>query len=253
VQRDVELAASDAGILTIDVYSPSIVTGTSALPAVVLVHGYPDSGFEKILGCKFRQMQSVVDWARLIAACGIVAIAYETRDPVVDIRALLTALAKNTSPLGVDGNRLAVWACSGHVALALSLLMSDAPARPRCAALLYGYTLDAEGASEVAQAANTFHFANGCAGRHVRELRRDVPIFVARAGQDQLPGLKTALDRFIADALTCNLSITVMNHATGPHSFDLFDDSPATRDVIGQTLEFFRRHLGVASGPEDVR
>ena len=40
-----------------------------------------------------------------------------------------------------------------------------------------------------------------------------------------------------------NLPITFVNHAEGPHAFDLFDDSRASRDIVRQTLRFLRQHL----------
>ncbi len=244
VQSDVAFPGADGEALSLDVYRPAGSDAHSRLPVVVMVHGYPDPGFEKMLGCRFKDMQSIVSWGRLMAASGMAAIAYTTREPAADLRALLGWLRHHSTSLGIDGERLGIWASSGHVALALSQLMNDVPAHFRCAALLYGYTLDAEGSTSVADAAKTFYFANGCAGKHVADLRRDVPIFIARAGQDQLPGLNQALDRFIADALTCNLRLTLANHATGPHAFDLFDDSATTRDVVQQTLAFLVRHLG---------
>ena len=47
----------------------------------------------------------------------------------------------------------------------------------------------------------------------------------------------------IQGALARNLPITVVNHATGPHAFDVFDDSPASREVVRQSLAFLQFHL----------
>src|SRR5262249_44769104 len=112
-----------------------------------------------------------------------------------------------------------------------------------CAAILYGYTLDLDGATHVAEAASTFRFRNACAGRTVDDLPADVPIFVVRAGRDELPGLNTALDRFIAAALAPNLPIALANHPAGVHAFDLYDDGPLANATIRQTLAFLRAHL----------
>jgi len=73
-----------------------------------------------------------------------------------------------------------------------------------------------------------------------------VPIFIARAGKDQFAGVNAALDRFVDRALAANLPITLVNHATAPHAFDLFDDSDGTREIIGQMLAFLRFHLMAA-------
>jgi hypothetical protein len=111
----------------------------------------------------------------------------------------------------------------------------------------YGFLLDLDGATDVADAARQFGFANPVAGRAVADLRHDVPLFITRAGRDQFPGMNAAMDRFIRQALIENLPITVVNHAEGPHAFDLFDDSRTSREIVRQTLRFLRRHLTAES------
>jgi hypothetical protein len=74
-------------------------------------------------------------------------------------------------------------------------------------------------------------------------MATDIPMLLARAGRDAMPGLNAALDRFVAAALAKNLYVSVVNHPHGPHAFDLDNDSEATRDVIGLVLSFLRRHL----------
>jgi acetyl esterase/lipase len=61
---------------------------------------------------------------------------------------------------------------------------------------------------------------------------------------DQFVGLNDALDRFAAKALAANLPVTIVNHPSGPHAFDIFDDSDASREIIRQMLAFMRFHLG---------
>lgn len=58
-------------------------------PAVVIVHGYNDVGFERMLGSRFKDMPSTVAWGRRLAAVGLVAIAYTNRQPLADARAVL--------------------------------------------------------------------------------------------------------------------------------------------------------------------
>jgi acetyl esterase/lipase len=129
------------------------------------------------------------------------------------------------------------------VPLALSLLMNDAPGEVACAVLLYGYTLDLDGATAIADTARAFGFVNPCAAKGVDALRADVPLFVARAGRDEMPGLNDAMDRFVRTAIAANQPLTFVNHPSGPHAFDLFDDSAASRGVIRQALSYLRAHL----------
>jgi hypothetical protein len=58
-----------------------------------------------------------------------------------------------------------------------------------------------------------------------------------------MPGLNASIDAFVAEALEANLAITVVNHATGAHAFDLTDDSAMSRTVIEDVLSFLRASL----------
>jgi dienelactone hydrolase len=244
VRRDVEYRATDAGPLTMDVYYPPGAPSGAQVPAVVLVLGYSDLGAQAFFGCKFKEMESFISWARLAAASGMAAIAYETgRDPAADADALLRYLRQNAGPLGLDENRIGIWACSGHVPNALSLLMQPGRDDLECAALCYGFMLDLDGSTIVADAAKTFRFVNPAAGKSVEDLPQDTPLFIARAGRDENQGLNDTIDRFLAKALSRNLPVTLVNHAAAPHAFDLLHDSETTRQVIRDILAFLRFQL----------
>ena len=136
-----------------------------------------------------------------------------------------------------------------HVPNALALLAHPERGYLKCAALCYGYMLDLDGSTAVADAARQYGFANPCTRGTLEGLQRDTPLFVARAGRDESPGLNIALDSFVAAAVRDNRPVTFVNHATGPHAFDVMDDSRATRDVITQVLAFLKSHLSNADGP----
>jgi acetyl esterase/lipase len=113
----------------------------------------------------------------------------------------------------------------------------------KCAVLCYGLMLDLDGATSVADAAKQWGFVNPCAGRSVADLPQDLPLFIARSGQDEMPHLNGTMDRFLSKALTCNLPITFVNHPAAPHAFDLMHDSETSREIIRQILAFMRFHL----------
>ena len=69
-----------------------------------------------------------------------------------------------------------------------------------------------------------------------------------RAGRDEFPGLNSALDAVIRQAVGRNLPVWFVNHATGAHGFDLDDGSPTGRRVIEQVLSFLRMHLHADAG-----
>jgi hypothetical protein len=251
VRRDLACPGGDGEPLGLHVYRSS-TAGDARLAAVVLVPGYPGPGMRRVLRCGFTDMGSTVSWSELIAASGLAAITYDNRQPTADLAAVLAWLRVNAHACAIDPGRIGLWASSGNVPLALAALMDDGSAL-RCAAFCYGYMLDLDGATAVADASRQFGFVNAAAGRAVSDLPRDVPLFLARAGRDEMPGLNAGLDRFVAQALAANVPITVVNHAEGPHAFDLFDDSAATRETVALLLAFLRGHLSAPVGEASRR
>jgi acetyl esterase/lipase len=224
-----EVAYGDG--VAIDLYAPPGASGR--LPAVVFVFGYPDPGCEQFFGCKLKDSVGYQSWARLIAASGMIGVTYSNREPG-DAHAMLAHLRGNAAALGIDDQRLAIWACSGNTPMAMSLLDGM-----RCAVLCYPF-VGLGNAPEVAQAAAMFRFANPAM---TLEQLPDIPLFIARAGRDEMPGLNATIDRFVPAAIARAMSITLANHPTGPHSFDLLDDSPTTRAIVRQILAFLTIHL----------
>jgi len=248
VQRDVPYRTTESGSLCFDVYYPPGAAADSRLPAVLFIHGYSDAGVPNVFGRIFKEMGHPVSWAQLIAASGVVAILYSNRQPVDDLEAILQHLRDHAAGLGIDASRLGIFATSGHVPLALSLLMQAERREVRCAVLCCGYMLDLNGATSVADMQKNFRFANPCAGQSMDDVRKDVPLLVVRAGQDQF-GVNESLDDFIVGALQRDLPVKMINHAGVPHAFDLFDDSEATREIIREILRFMQFHL---SGPAEA-
>jgi hypothetical protein len=243
VRRDLVYRTTADGPLTMDVYAPEDATADTPLPAVVLVAGYNDVGYQRMLGVKFKEMAMSVSWSQLIAASGLIAITYTNREPAADLEALLQHVRDHGGALGIDRDRIAVWACSGNVPLALSALMAHGRTFIRCGTLLYGYMLDLDGETGVAEASAAFRFTNPNDGKSLDDMSEDLPLFIVRAGREQFPHLNRSIERFFAKALTLNRPVTLVNHADGPHSFDLLHDSDTSRRIIGQVLDFLAAHV----------
>lgn len=245
VRRDVKYRVTNAGFLTMDLYYPPDTQSDARTPAVIFVMGYSDLGAQRIFGCRFKEMESFISWAQLTAASGMVAITYSTgADPAKDVHGLLRHVRLNAANLGIDETRIGIWACSGHAPNALAVLMDEENRDLKCAVLCYGLTLDLDGFTGVADSAATFRFVTPAAGKSVDDLPKDVPLFIARAGQDEFPHLNETMDRFLARAVSANLPVTFVNHPDAPHAFDLLHDSETSREIIRRILGFLRFHLG---------
>jgi len=243
IRPDVTYDETGPSPLSMDLYYPTRPLEGTRFPAVIFVAGFPDPGFESFAGCKLKEMSGYICWGKLAAASGFVAITYTNRDPVADLDHLVAFVQNNSESLGIDERRIAGWACSGNVPTALGLLMQERTVRFKAAALSYGVMLDPDGSIGIEKAAAQLGFANPCARRSVANLPQDLPLMVVRAGQDAVPGVNVSIDHFVASALARNLPVTVVNHTTAPHSFDLLDDTEASREVIRQILAFLRIHL----------
>lgn len=237
VDRDLIFDETDTHALTMDIYYPPKKQEQAPLPAVILVTGFPDPGFQARMGCRQKEMESYISWAKAIASCGLAAVTYANKKPAEDIHSLLQHLEDQASSLGIDPNHLGLWSCSSNVPNALSVLMQHRDAL-KCAVLCYGFMLDLDGSTHIAQAAEQWGFVNPCSGKSLDDLPGNLPLFIARAGQDEIAHLNTMLDRFMAKALDRNLPVSLVNHQEGPHAFDLMHDSETTCQIIRQILAF---------------
>lgn len=241
VRRELPYGPLD-GALVMDVYYPRDQTDDGRWPAVIIVSGYPGR-MGRTTSVAYKDIGWTVSMSQLIARSGLAAIAYTNRDPVPDLRALFEHLHEHGETLRIDAARIGVIAVSGNVPTALATVMKDAPRTPACAVFAYGCLLDLDDSTYVTDAAQQFGFVNPGQGRGMADVRRDIPLLITRAGRDQFPGMNASIDSFIRHGLVENLPITLVNHAEGPHAFDLFDNSRTSRAILRHTLRFLRQHL----------
>ena len=161
---------------------------------MIIVAGYPGTMEPRPTPLTYKEIGWTVSMCQLIALSGMVAIAYTNRDPVADLRALFEHIHECAGSLRIDPARVGVVAVSGNVPTALTTIMQDASRTPACAVFGYGCLLDLDGATDVADAARQFGFANPGVGRTVADLRRDVPLLITRAGRDQFPAMNASID-----------------------------------------------------------
>ncbi|GJM12224.1 MAG: hypothetical protein DHS20C12_06270 [Pseudohongiella sp.] len=222
-----------------DLYLPE--QSDSPPPVVVLVTGYPDPGFEARMGMKQMQIQAYKDWAKLLAASGMAAVIYSNVEPAEDIFAVLRALRMRAQELQIDGERIALWSCSGNVPNAIHALHGDSALR--CGALLYGFMLDTDESSAIAETSQQFGFVDPNKG--MENFPENTPLLVIAAGQDEFSGLNASIDAFEAEAVARNSPVSVIRYAEGVHAFDILDDSRRSIEMIKLCVGFLRLRLSV--------
>jgi acetyl esterase/lipase len=237
--------------LLADIYLPPEDAKTAGRPPVVV---FQAGGAENT-----KDWGVYTSLSRLFAASGFAAVPFNHRlrypkrqyaEGAEDLRALLELLRRDGSSLGLDGSRVAVATFSGGGPM-LAPLIRQRPPAVRALAGFYAF-LDTEHVklgeagirSETARA-----FSPLVALEASPNASAIPPLFIARAGKDAIPGVNASIDRFVADALERNLTVTVVNHPAGSHGFDHKEDDARTREILEMALAFFRAHLGPAPAP----
>jgi acetyl esterase/lipase len=244
VRRDLAYASPGGEALTMDVYSPAGLPAGSRSPAVLMIHGGP------IPRVGAKNMGVFISYGRLLAASGFVGVTFNHRflgpdrllDAASDVRAAGAYVLEHAEDLGIDRERIGVWAFSGGGPF-LSLFLSGDSLQAR-AVVAYYAALDLQEKAPGSTAAVSDETRRDFSPVHHLEARagRVPPILVARAGLD-FPFLNAGTDRFVAKALATNASLDLMNHPAGRHGFDILDDDARSKEIIARTLDFLRLRL----------
>ena len=206
VAKDVEYGRSDTVTLRMDVYRPAGSSATS--PTLIF--------FNHATGAD-RRWWFYEAWARAAASRGVVAILFDLRfgSEATDFGSMIAYLTSRGAALGVDKDAIAVYAASGNVFTGLPLVEDPKLAAVKAAVMYYG-------------------------AAPITEFRRDLPVLYVRAGLDR-PSVNEDISKLATLAVAQNAPVTLLNHASGYHGFEMFNDDDATRDVMEQTIAFVRR------------
>ena len=239
VQKDVVYRKIGEAPLKMDVYAPFDLKEGERRPAVVFVHGgpVPALGSTKDWGV-------FVSYGQLAAASGFVGVTFNHRfhapeaapDADADVAEVVAYLRKNASDLGIDRDRIALWAFSGGGPF-LARWIADPPPYVR-ALVSYYAVLDIRTPPPGRPAKLTSEArARLSPVARLMESTRPVPMLIARAGQDD-KSLNATVDAFLLEALKLNLPVELLTHPEGRHGFDILDDDARSREIISRTFAF---------------
>jgi len=246
-RRRLVYKADGASELKMDVYGPADRPLHARLPAVVFVHGGPVP----------REMLAPTEWGfftsygELAVMSGFVGVVFNHRlhaptdypTAQTDMQAAIDYLRSHADDLGIDQDRIAVWAFSGGGPL-LAWCLRDRPPFLRCLLAFYAlldvrHLLPPDPDAERVARAHAFSPAT-----HLGDAATPLPIFVARAGRDSAV-INTSIDEFVREALAGNVSLDLANHSDGQHGFDVLDDDERSREIIGRAIAFAKARLAV--------
>ncbi|HLA11139.1 MAG TPA: alpha/beta hydrolase [Pyrinomonadaceae bacterium] len=249
VKSDLKYTQFNDPHLLMDVYIPPRLGKDERRPAVLFIHGSVPAGSPA------KNMGVFKSWGRLVAASGMVGVTFTHRlgypkpdlvEAASDVSAAINYIRDNADNLNVDKNRICLAAYSGGGPM-LSMAIRDKPEYVRCLVAFYAF-LDIQQSElhrtyETPEAVKNFSPITYLTS----EAGKIAPMFIARAGLDETPGLNDSTDRFIREAISKNAAIIVANHPDGVHSFDILTDDERSREIIRDTLTFMRTHLGVTT------
>ena len=231
--------------LAMDIYRPTGLTAGERRGAVIFIHGGVPPG------APAKEMGVYASYGRLIAAQGLVGVTFTHRLGFpqtniaaggADVASAVAYVRTHAAELNIDPDRLCLAAYSAGGPM-LAPYLRDAPAHIRCLVAFYPI-LDIEG-SDVHRAAETpATLGEWSSLRQLGAPGRKVPLYLARAGADEIPQLLAGLDRFVAEAVKQDYPLTLANNPGAPHSFDITEPTPRTLEILEQTFAFVRRHLG---------
>jgi len=245
VRRDLVYKRQGRIELAMDVYTPPHASRASKLGAVLFVHGGPVPADIHI---QPKDWGVYLSYGELAAAAGLAGITFNHRywsrtdldQSEADVVDAISYVRDNADSLSVDPNRLCLWAFSGGGPL-LSFALRERPDYIRCLVAYYA-VLDLRHLGERAGLEEAALQRFSAAAHLGRENPTDLPIFLARAGQDR-QGINESIDRFVIRALAANATLDVANHPEGQHAFDILNDDARTHEIIGKTVEFIKTHL----------
>lgn len=221
-QADKTLLASELiyfNDLTVDIYYPPAYDFGAKLPVVILAHSFTD-----MPGDLDKDTAQHIDWAKLIAASGMIAVSARAGDaPIENSRRVFDFLAANADVLGVDLTRIGFWACSGQGDIVFDALEDKTlPYRQAFKAAVFDYLLLTK--------ATPSNWPQG------------LPLIVVRAGKDEHIPAATIND-FVAHARASNLPLEYIELADAVHGFDIYQDTQFSKDTIKHELEFLQSKL----------
>ena len=244
VKKDITYLKTSDSTLKMDVYYPPKFDFKSKIPAVVFIYGYTNNGQIKATGNQLRKWSAYTSWCQVIAASGMAAIVYETVNPENDLNSLIQYINSSADELNIDASKIGAYTCSANSPTALANILNNSNSIFKCAVVYYGIFLNTD--FKYLSLIDTLSENMGFVTPRLSEpasWNKNIPLMIVHAGKDFVPHTNESLTGFVDKAINQNLPITVINYANGVHAFDLNTDNETTRQIIKNTLEFWKFYL----------
>ena len=212
IKQGIEFKKVNDTSLNLDIYYPPGFNKRSNLPVVIFNNG--------VGVLNIPEWRVYKDWAKLMAAHGMVAVNYQSRPghSLPDSEALIDYLVEHARELNIDPDRIGIWTCSANARVGMRLAHKSRPKNIRALVVYYG------GPDSLGQ------------------LRQDLPTLIVRAGLDAQI-INMSIENFVAESFRQDTRLEVINFLEGIHAFDIFTNTGESKDIIRRTIQFVKNHL----------
>lgn len=228
----------------LDIYLPPDVAHAEKRPAVIFIHGGAKTEYTP------KDWGIYTSWGRLVAASGFVGVTFthsleypgkSLEKGAHDVRAAIDYVRANGDKYNIEKDRVCLAAYSAGEPMLSPALRGDMRF-VRCLVAFYAFMDVRQSDYRKTETLKIFS--------PITYLEKNPskipPLFLGRAGRDEVPTMDDSIDRFAKEALARNIAITLTNHPQGVHSFDNQNDDERSREIIRGALAFMQLHLNAA-------
>jgi acetyl esterase/lipase len=226
--------------LTVDIYYPPETPVDARLPVVIFGLGY------RMSKERLRNAHFYTSWGRLVAAAGMIGVAYDTEQPDRDLEVLMAFLQDNAGALRMNPSKIGFHSSSANPPTVMSYLMQEGRTGIRFSIYYYGLSLtpDRRYTDELAQDC----INRGCLVSELADVTYvdpEVALLVVKAGRDHITSGNEAMDHFIEYVRSAGATVTVLEYEGGRHGFDTQQKTDESAEIIAQTVAFMRKQFGL--------
>ena len=246
VVQNLKYTRTDDPNVLMDVYLPPDAANNEKRPIVIFIHGGVKTEYTP------KDWGIYTSWGRLVAASGLVGVTFTYRleypnksleNAAQDVSAAIDYVRANAGKYNADKDRICLIAYSAGGPM-LSLAMHGDTPYVRCLVGFYAFMDIQQSDYRKTETADTLK-----AFSPITYLQKDPskipPMFIARAGRDEVPSMDDSIDRFVSEALTRNIAFNLANHSQGVHGFDNQNDDHRSREIIRSAIAFMQTQLSL--------
>lgn len=204
--------------LPVDIYYPPGFRYRTAEPAIIVLAGA-------------IKWSSNISLAAMLAAEGTTAVVIDTLAAGEALRNAMGQLRARADELFIDPERLAVWTEGHSSPEALEAVLDPGWRHHDCL--------------QAAVFVSPVMFLGTGAGFSYEpsKMASDVPLFIARAEDDEFYEVRASISRFMEAAESQGIPVTYVESPLGGHNWMLEETAPEATEVIQEAVTFLNRRL----------